>query len=66
MLKELEDRKFPVECPHCRIDLLLCDSTWLKIFDELDMYGKAVVECANCSKFFLIRDEDEDGPFITK
>lgn len=66
MLEKEEARKFPVICPHCKTEVLITDFGWLGIFDDLDMFGKTVVCCTGCKLYFLIRDEDEDGPFITK
>lgn len=66
MLESEEKRKFPVICPYCNTVLHIGTIGWLEIFDNLDMFGKTVVRCSECRRYFLIREEDEDGPFITK
>ena len=66
MLYQEECKKFPVVCPHCRKEVEVGDFGWLEIFDDLSQFGKTVVHCPDCKRLFLIREEDEDGPFITK
>lgn len=66
MLEKEEKRKFPVKCPHCQSEQHIGDVEWLGIFDDLDLFGKTVMCCQVCDKWYLIRDEDEDGPFVTK
>ena len=66
MLDEEEKRKFPVKCPRCYSDVHIGDFGWLGIFDDLDMFGKTVVKCSECRKYFIIREEEEGKPFITK
>lgn len=61
-----EKRKFPVECPYCQSEQHIGTVGWLNIFDDLDMFGKTVVRCGKCLKLFLIREEDENGPFVTR
>lgn len=65
MLEMEEKRKFPVTCPRCQHEQILGDYSWLEILDNLDMFGKTVVKCADCRKYYIIRDEGE-GPFVTK
>lgn len=66
MLDKEEKRKFPIVCPHCKNNVVLGDCGWLGVFDDLSQFGKSVIHCGNCKNMFLIREEDEDGPFITK
>lgn len=66
MLYQEECKKFPVVCPHCRKEVEVGDFGWLEIFDDLSQFGKTVLDCPHCKRLFLIREEDEDGPFITK
>lgn len=61
-----EERKFKVVCPHCQSELDLSDREWLDIFDDLYEVGKSVLWCEECGLYFLIREEDDDGPFCTK
>lgn len=66
MLESKEQRKFKIICPHCKTKQHPGDFSWLGIFGDLDMFGKTVMYCTNCCKYYIIRDEDEDGPFTTK
>lgn len=66
MLEPEEQRKFKIVCPYCKTEQHLGDFSWLKIFDNLDMFGKTVLRCANCRRYYIIRDEDDDAPFVTK
>ena len=61
-----EKRMIDVICPHCHSELDIDDFTWKFIFDDLDEVGKSVVLCEKCGLYFLIREEDDDGPFCTK
>lgn len=65
MLEKEEKRKIPVKCPYCKNDQHIGDFGWLGIFDDLDMFGKTVMSCANCNRYYLIREEDDTGPFVT-
>ena len=66
MIKLYEDRKIDVVCPHCHSELDIDDFTWKFIFEGLDEFGKSVVLCEECGSYFLIREEDADGPFCSK
>ena len=66
MLPSEEARKFPIKCPRCEQEVTIGDFGWLSIFDDLDMFGKTVVECDKCRRLFIIREEDDSGPFVTK
>lgn len=65
MLDSEEKKKFPVKCPHCEYDQPLGDFSWLGIFDDLSQFGKTVLRCVRCRKWFQIREEDNTGPFVT-
>ena len=65
-IKDFEKRKFPLICPHCKHEQTISNPHWLLIFDELDHVGKAVLWCVTCQMYYLIREEDDSGPFITK
>lgn len=65
MLPNEEEKKFPVKCPHCQHDQPLDDFSWLGIFDDLSQFGKTVWRCVKCRKWFVIREEDDSGPFVT-
>ena len=65
MLEKEEKRKFPVKCPHCQSEQHIGDFGWLGIFDDLDQFGKTVMCCSECRKYYIIREEDIDGPFVT-
>ena len=66
MLESEEKKKFPIKCPYCHREPYVGDIGWLTIFDDLSMFGKTVVKCSECRKLFIIREEDEDGPFVMK
>lgn len=66
MFDSFEDRKIKVVCPHCHSELDIDDYTWKFIFDDLDEFGKSVLWCEECGLYFLIREEDDDGPFCCK
>lgn len=66
MLPKEEQMKFPVICPHCRIEVQVGDFGWLDIFDDLSQFGKTVLDCPHCKRLFMIREEDEDGPFVCR
>ena len=59
-------RKIPVNCPHCGHSVPISDIGWWYIFKDLDSLGKAAIGCPSCERLFLIREEDETGPFVTK
>ena len=65
MLPSEEEKKFPIFCPRCDSKVDPGDFGWLGIFDDLSQFGKTVLLCPNCKKWFVIRDEGE-GPFATK
>lgn len=65
MLEKEERRKRPLFCPRCNEEVIIGDFAWLEIFDDLDRFGKTVLKCPHCRRYFIIREEDEDGPFIT-
>ena len=64
MLEHEEKKKFRIVCPRCRNDIDVNDFAWLGIFDDLSQFGKTVMRCHHCKRWFIIREEDEDGPFI--
>lgn len=63
LLPEEEQKKFPVICPYCHKEQQLGDFAWLGVIDDLDIYGKTVMCCVDCKKYYVIRD-DGDGPFM--
>lgn len=65
MFKLYGDRIIEVVCPRCNSELDIDDFTWKCILDDLDDVGKSVVWCEECGLYFLIREEDEDGPFCS-
>lgn len=66
MANSFDERKIEVICPHCHSELDIDDFTWKFIFDDLDEVGKSVIWCKECGLYFLIREEDAEGPFCTR
>jgi transposase-like protein len=48
-----------LECPHCKATNIKTKEH----HEEIKLYGKAVIECKDCNKLFLLRD-DGDGEYI--
>ena len=65
MFRLYGDRIIEIVCPRCHSELDIDDFTWKFILDDLDEVGKSVVLCEECGLYFLIREEDADGPFCS-
>ena len=65
MLEKYEERSLLIACPRCRDKRMVIEPELTYIFDDLNKFGKAVIWCDHCCKYFLIREEDDDGPFVT-
>lgn len=66
MLSYTYGKKFDFFCPHCCTKVEDSIIPWNGIWDDLNEFGKAVFQCQRCGKLFIIREEDDDGPFVCK